>query len=62
VMATPAPAVYPEVIPGPGLPSLAELGITSAQLWEMGPPEGKDCHGPFRFPPSVATRDLCASC
>jgi hypothetical protein len=36
-----APKVYPEVIPGPGLPSLAELNITSAQLYEMGMPEGK---------------------
>ena len=37
--ATPAPEVeaktYPEVVPGPGLPSLAELGLTSAQLYEM---------------------------
>lgn len=36
-----APKVYPEVIPGPGLPSLAELNVTSAQLYEMGMPEGK---------------------
>ncbi|KAL2136126.1 hypothetical protein VTI74DRAFT_5349 [Chaetomium olivicolor] len=34
-----APKVYPEVIPGPGLPSLAELNVTSAQLYEMGMPE-----------------------
>ncbi|KAK3901698.1 hypothetical protein C8A05DRAFT_34614 [Staphylotrichum tortipilum] len=34
-----APKVYPEVIPGPGLPSLAELNLTSAQLYEMGPPD-----------------------
>jgi len=33
------PKVYPEVIPGPGLPSLAELNLTSAQLYEMGPPD-----------------------
>jgi hypothetical protein len=26
---------YPEVIPGPGLPSLASLNLTSAQLYEM---------------------------
>ena len=26
---------YPDVIPGPGLPSLASLGLTSAQLYEM---------------------------
>ncbi len=35
-----APKVYPEVIPGPGLPSLAELNVTSAQLYELGIPEG----------------------
>ena len=35
-----APKVYPEVIPGPGLPSLAELNLTSAQLYEMKTPEG----------------------
>jgi hypothetical protein len=35
-----APKVYPEVIPGPGLPSLAELNITSAELYEMEIPEG----------------------
>lgn len=42
VMAAPAAEVYPEVIPGPGLPSLAELGLTSAQLYEMGTPEGRN--------------------
>jgi hypothetical protein len=36
--ATTAPKLYPEVVPGPGLPTLAELNITSAQLYEMGPP------------------------
>jgi len=39
VLAT--PKVYPEVIPGPGLPSLAELNTTTAELYEMGLPEGK---------------------
>ena len=29
---------YPEVVPGPGLPSLAELGLTSAELYNMGMP------------------------
>lgn len=29
--------VYPEVIPGPGLPSLAELHLTSAELYTMKP-------------------------
>ena len=28
-----AEKAYPEVIPGEGLPSLAELGLTSAQLY-----------------------------
>ena len=28
-----ATTVYPEVIPGPGLPSLASLGLTSADLY-----------------------------
>jgi hypothetical protein len=27
--------VYPEVIPGPGLPSLESLGLTSKELYEM---------------------------
>lgn len=35
--------VYPEVIPGPGLPSLAELNLTSAQLYEKGPPDAGMC-------------------
>ncbi|KAF8866368.1 hypothetical protein BDZ45DRAFT_735649 [Acephala macrosclerotiorum] len=30
-----AEKIYPEVIPGPGLPSLAELNLTSAQLYNM---------------------------
>lgn len=29
---------YPEVIPGPGLPSLASLGLTSAELYNMKMP------------------------
>ncbi len=28
---------YPEVVPGPGMPSLAELGLTSWDLFEMTP-------------------------
>lgn len=49
VMAAPAAQVYPEVIPGPGLPSLAELGLTSAQLYQMGTPKGKgERQGVFR--------------
>ncbi|MCJ1482551.1 hypothetical protein MMC06_002717 [Schaereria dolodes] len=39
--------VYPEVRPGPGLPSLASIGLTSAELYEMTPnlsgkPEKRD--------------------
>ena len=26
--------IYPEVVPGPGLPSLASIGLTSAQLYQ----------------------------
>lgn len=29
---------YPEIKPGAGLPSLAELGLTSADLYKMGKP------------------------
>ncbi|MCJ1248905.1 hypothetical protein MMC30_006126 [Trapelia coarctata] len=29
------PEVFPDVIPGPGLPSLAELGVTSKELYTM---------------------------
>jgi len=32
-----ARASYPEVIPGPGLPSLASLNLTSAELYERVP-------------------------
>lgn len=32
---TGADMVYPEVVPGPGLPSLAELGLSSKKLYEM---------------------------
>ena len=38
VLAAPAAdssTVYPEVIPGEGLPSLAELNVTSAELYTM---------------------------
>lgn len=33
-LASAAGKVYPEVIPGPGLPSLASLGLTSTILYE----------------------------
>ncbi|KAJ8117452.1 hypothetical protein OPT61_g1358 [Boeremia exigua] len=32
----------PEVIPGPGLPSLASLGLTSEQLFALGKPESSE--------------------
>lgn len=35
---TPRAKTYPEVIPGPGLPSLASLGLTSEMLYEMPRP------------------------
>ncbi|GJN73239.1 hypothetical protein PLIIFM63780_007301 [Purpureocillium lilacinum] len=42
---------YPEVVPGPGLPSLAELGLTSAELYNMGIPH----HLPDRLAVRAAT-------
>ncbi|AEO64481.1 uncharacterized protein THITE_2110654 [Thermothielavioides terrestris NRRL 8126] len=36
-----APEQYPEVIPGPGLPSLAELNLTSADLYTRPMPDVK---------------------
>lgn len=30
---------YPEVVPGPGLPSLASLGLTSEMLYKMPKPD-----------------------
>lgn len=44
--ATALPAVetvktYPEVIPGPGLPSLASLNLTSVDLYTMKPDMSK---------------------
>lgn len=41
-LAAAAPAAeskYPEVIPGPGLPSLESLGLTSEQLYTMPVPK-----------------------
>ncbi|KAI0059302.1 hypothetical protein BV25DRAFT_1779087, partial [Artomyces pyxidatus] len=32
-----APAVHPTVVPGPGLPTLAELGLTSEELYARPP-------------------------
>ncbi|KJZ71741.1 hypothetical protein HIM_08883 [Hirsutella minnesotensis 3608] len=35
MLATGIVVSYPEVIPGPGLPGLADIGVTSAQLYVM---------------------------
>jgi hypothetical protein len=40
VSASPLVKSFPEVIPGEGLPSLASLGLTSAQLYEAPVPQG----------------------
>jgi hypothetical protein len=34
---------FPEVIPGPGLPSLESMNLTSAQLYHMPPPNFNHC-------------------
>lgn len=39
--APPVSGNYPEVIPGPGLPSLESLGITSAELYQLPHPSCK---------------------
>jgi hypothetical protein len=39
--ALPTAEEYPEVIPGPGLPSLASLNLTSAELYQRVPSPGK---------------------
>lgn len=39
VSAVPAPDEYPEVIPGPGMPSLESLGLTSKDLYNAIQPE-----------------------
>ncbi|KAJ7222810.1 hypothetical protein C8J57DRAFT_1593205 [Mycena rebaudengoi] len=40
-LALPTADDYPEVIPGPGLPSLASLNLTSAELYQRVPSPGK---------------------
>lgn len=41
--AAPAPApIVPEVIPGPGLPSLESLGLTSEYLYSLPRPVSND--------------------
>lgn len=32
---------YAEIIPGPGLPSIEELGLTLAELYETPAPQGE---------------------
>ena len=39
-----AAATVPEVIPGPGLPSLESLNLTSQDLHAMGPIESEHAH------------------
>lgn len=39
-----AAVTVPEVIPGPGLPSLESLNLTSQDLHAMGPIESKRAH------------------
>ncbi|KAF1846668.1 uncharacterized protein K460DRAFT_417705 [Cucurbitaria berberidis CBS 394.84] len=47
---------YPDVIPGPGLPSLESLGLTTAKLYEMPRPEPPEMTAMFdpRCGPSEA--------
>ena len=47
----------PEVIPGPGLPSLESLGLTLADLYAMGPPLA-----PSKCTTPLVTRHLLHSC
>lgn len=44
-----AAATVPEVIPGPGLPSLESLNLTSQDLYAMGPIESKCADVVFSF-------------
>lgn len=37
-LAAGAAIAQPEVVPGPGLPSLEQLGLTSAELYSLGKP------------------------
>ena len=58
VVAVPAAtSSVPEVIPGPGLPSLESLGLTSADLYAMGPPSA-----PSKYTTPLVTRRLLHSC
>ena len=58
VVAVPvATSSIPEVIPGPGLPSLESLGRTLANLYAMGPPLA-----PSKCTTPLVTRHLPHSC
>jgi len=48
---------YPEVIPGPGLPSLASLNLTSTELYDMPLPDPDDS----KFNPSIPALTECLS-
>ena len=52
-----ATSSIPEVIPGLGLPSLESLGLTSADLYAMGPPLA-----PSKCTTPSVTRRLPHSC
>jgi hypothetical protein len=41
VNSLPTAEEFPEVIPGPGLPSLASLNLTSAELYQRIPNPGR---------------------
>ena len=49
--AIPTPAIkYPEIIPGPGLPSLSSLNVTSEELWTRAlPVSGMHLHFIFAW-------------
>lgn len=54
-------AAYPEVIPGPGLPSLQSLNITSEQLYKIpfkpiGTPASQDSSTTFKANPLALHR------
>ena len=61
-----APTVYPELIPGPGMPSLASLNLTSEMLYkqalasQISPPQGSSgilIHPSSKISP--ATNSIC---
>jgi hypothetical protein len=54
-LALPTADDYPEVIPGPGLPSLASLNLTSAELYQRVPSPGKQNSFPNVTAPLTST-------